>query len=1096
MFSLQFLGAAGTVTGSKYLISTDGTRVLIDCGMYQGLKHLRELNWKPFPFKPSELEAVVLTHAHLDHCGALPLLVKSGFKGRILSTPATIDLAKIILLDSGHLQEEQAKYANKKGFSKHAPALPLFTVEDAQNVFPHFQEVGYWKEKFISPEISFTFLDAGHILGSSIVDMRLKNSESALSMVFSGDLGRPQPILNEPASVRNADCLVMESTYGDREHQQISPEDALREVILEVVEKKGCLLIPSFAVGRSQEILYIIRELEDKGKIPVLPVFMDSPMAIDATEIFMRHTDIHNLLSRRINGGGRSPLRTGNLHICKTPEESKALNNIKCPAIILSADGMATGGRVLHHLARRLPDPGTTVLFVGYQAEGTRGRLLTEGATEIKIFGEFIPVHARIIMIDAFSAHADRRELLSWLKKFKRDPGEIFLVHGEPSASQALAESIKEELGWPSRIPEMGESATLKSRPPNNSPGPAPILEKLCRKIRRSIVLATTAAGSGHPSSSLSAVELMTTLFFDDHFKYDLNDPRFILNDRIVFSKGHAAPLYYSLFHAAGVLSDDELLSLRKFGSRLEGHPTPDFPYCDVSTGSLGQGLSVGVGMALALRLRKEMSPTHFPRDPNVFVLLGDSEMSEGQVWEAVQLASHYKLNHLVGIIDVNRLGQRGETMPGWDLETYEKRLNSFGWETILIDDGHDLNKVHRAFKEALSGRDGSLKPVMLIARTAKGKGISFMENLDGWHGKPIPKERLEEALAELGDVDPGTRGAVAPPPREGFEYITPATAGVYASGLPVPENPVSTREAYGDALCALGERLPEIVVLDAETSNSTFAEKFKKAFPNRFFEMYIAEQNMVSCALGFSKFGFIPFVSTFAAFLTRAFDQIRMAQYSEGRMNVAASHAGVSIGQDGSSQMGLEDLAMARSLLSSTVLYPADAVSTLRLVGLMAGNPGISYLRTTRDKTPILYSPEVEFKPGGSGVLRSSKQDRAAIFSAGIILHEALKAHEKLKDEGIMTAVIDLYSVKPIDRETVNRFSRSLKKIVIAEDHSPFGGLGEAVLSALDTPIDVAVRHLAVSRLPHSGTREELLRFEEIDAQAIAGAVKSLLAG
>ncbi|MFH0801130.1 MAG: transketolase [bacterium] len=1093
MFSIQFLGAAGTVTGSKYLISTDGVKVLVDCGMYQGLKKLRELNWKAFPFKASSLDAVVLTHAHLDHCGSLPRLVKAGFKGKILATPATIDLAKIILLDSGHLQEEQARYANKKGFSKHEPALALFTVDDAQKVFPHFQEVGYFKEKFISPEISFTFLDAGHILGSAIVDMRLKNSESAFNLVFSGDLGRPQPILNEPSGVRSADYLVLESTYGDREHVPITPEDALRDVVLEVVEKNGCLLIPSFAVGRSQEILYIIRELEDKGKIPVLPVYMDSPMAIDATEIFMQHTDIHNLVSRQINGGGRSPLRTRNLHICKTPDESKALNNTRGPAIILSADGMATGGRVLHHLLRRLPDPNTTVLFVGYQAEGTRGRLLTEGATEIKIFGELIPVRAKILLVDAFSAHADRNELMVWLKKFKREPGEVFIVHGEPPASMALAESIKTELNWQVRIPALGETDTLKSRPGNNSSPPNPLLEKICRKIRRDIIMATTTAGSGHPSSSLSAVELMATLFFDGHLKYDLSDPKFFLNDRVIFSKGHASPLYYSLFHAAGVISVEELLSLRKFGSRIEGHPTPDFPYCDVSTGSLGQGLSVGVGMALALRLRDRMSGP-FSRNPNIFVLLGDSEMSEGQIWEAIQLAAHYKLNHLVGILDVNRLGQRGETMPGWDITAYEQRLSAFGWETITLDDGHDLNKVHRAFDEAVKKRDASGKPLMIIARTVKGKGISFMENLDGWHGKPIPKERLDEALGELGDVDMTASCAISVPGKSGEQTIPGETRVPAALEFSFPSEPVSTREAYGDALSALGSQIPELVVLDAETSNSTYAEKFKKNFPERFFEMYIAEQNMVSCALGFSKLGFIPFVSTFAAFLTRAFDQIRMTQYSEGRLNLAASHAGVSIGQDGSSQMGLEDLAMVRSLLKSAVLYPADGISAMKLVGLMAQNQALAYIRTTRDKTPVLYSPEDEFHIGGSMVLRSSEKDVAAIFSAGITLHEALKAHDILGKEGIPTAVIDLYSVKPIDQETINKFTRLLKKIVIIEDHSPCGGIGEAVLSAIETPQEVAVRHLAVSRIPHSGTKEELLRYEEIDALAIVEAVKSLL--
>jgi transketolase len=634
-------------------------------------------------------------------------------------------------------------------------------------------------------------------------------------------------------------------------------------------------------------------------------------------------------------------------------------------------------------------------------------------------------------------------------------------------------------------------------------------LQELCKLIRYDILTSTTAAGSGHPSSALSATELMATLFFGEHFHYDLENPQNIFNDRIIFSKGHASPLYYSLFHVAGVVSDEALQTLRKFDSNLEGHPTPRFKYADVSTGSLGQGLSIGVGMALGIKLhlRSQMSDVR-SREPHVFVLLGDSEMAEGQVWEAMELASHYKLNNLVAILDVNRLGQRGETMLGWNLEVYKNRAESFGWDVIVVEDGHDLDEVNHAFANALTPR---VSPVMIIAKTKKGKGVSALEDKDNWHGKSLPKDKLDEALKEIGEVDKTLKGAVRHP-----ELVLSSDIRRDASGssktygkmlnqvqhdnqLPSPNykqgDLVATREAYGMALADLGKTNDRIVVLDAEVSNSTFADQFQKAFPDRFFEMYIAEQNMISVALGLSKLGFIPYTSTFAAFLTRAFDQIRMIQYSEGNVKVAGSHAGVSIGYDGSSQMGLEDLAMFRSLLESTVFYPSDAVSTYHLVSQAMDAHGVVYIRTTREKTPVLYDANIKFAAGGSQVLKQSDTDIAVVFAAGITLHEALKAYELLQKEGINIAIVDLYSVKPIDVKTIQQFSNKTKNVIVVEDHYPYGGLGEAVLSALSKLKieNLKFTHLCVQKIPHSGSPEELLRFEEIDAEAIVKAVKNL---
>lgn len=626
-------------------------------------------------------------------------------------------------------------------------------------------------------------------------------------------------------------------------------------------------------------------------------------------------------------------------------------------------------------------------------------------------------------------------------------------------------------------------------------------LKKICQLIRYDIITATSTAGSGHPTSSLSAVELMTTLFFSGFFHCDLKHPDFFSNDRVIFSKGHASPLLYSLYHAAGAITYDELMKLRTFDSPLEGHPTPRFPFVEVATGSLGQGLSIGLGMTLGIQLRIKNLKLKIERMPRVYVLLGDSEMAEGEVWEALQLAAYYKLDNLIGILDINRLGQRGETMLGWDIEQYQKRIASFGWKTVVIDDGHDLQKVHAAFEHIGNG------PTMIIAKTIKGKGVSFLENKDGWHGKAVPKDMLETALKEIGEVDLNTRGKIKSPEVQMSNLKSPAftkparPAGGVSAGKQNPNyklgDLVATREAYGDALVALGKTNDDVLVLDGEVSNSTYSERFKKVFPERFFEMFIAEQNMVSAALGLSKIGYQVYASSFAAFLTRALDQLRMAQYSNPNIKLSGSHAGVSIGSDGPSQMALEDLSMARSLLESTVLYPSDAVSGLKLTEQMLDHKGISYIRTTREKTPVIYSNEEKFEIGGSKIHGSGTGTKALIISAGITVHEALQAQKQLAEEGIETIVLDCYSIKPIDKTSINRLAGEIKNIIVVEDHYPYGGLGEAVTSALGAE---ALRqcknfvHLAVHKIPRSGTPEELLRYEEIDAEAIKKAVSSLL--
>jgi transketolase len=603
-------------------------------------------------------------------------------------------------------------------------------------------------------------------------------------------------------------------------------------------------------------------------------------------------------------------------------------------------------------------------------------------------------------------------------------------------------------------------------------------LESIARLIRYYSLVMSTEAGSGHPSSSLSATDLMTGLLFGGAFRFDLDNPRMPNNDRLIFSKGHASPLFYSLWAAAGRVTEQELLTFRMFNSPLEGHPTPAFRYTEAATGSLGQGLSIGLGMALNAKYIDKLPY-------RTYVLLGDSEMAEGSQWEAMELAAYYKLNNLVGIMDVNRLGQRGETMYGHDLSVYKNRVSSFGWEPIVID-GHHLPQILTAFKQAAEARD---KPVMIIAKTLKGKGVSFIEDKNGWHGKPLNKEELVRALAELGPVDKTLVSSIAAP-----EKIKPAEqkpGKTQPLSFPL-DKPVATRHAYGTALERIFPLFPGMVVLDAEVSNSTYADIFKTIYPERFFEMFIAEQNMVGTALGLSIRGKIPFVSTFAAFLTRAFDQIRMSQYSLANIKFCGSHAGVSIGEDGSSQMGLEDIAMFRTLQNSVVLYPSDAISTEKLVEEMARHKGIAYLRTTRQATPVIYRTDEVFRIGGSKVLRANKKDVATIVSAGITLHEALKAYEALKQEGILVRVIDLYSIKPIDAATLAQAAEETGAIIIVEDHFSEGGIGEAVQSAL-AEHPVPINSLAIRKMPKSGKPEELLNYEEISKSSIIRKVKEI---
>jgi transketolase len=599
-------------------------------------------------------------------------------------------------------------------------------------------------------------------------------------------------------------------------------------------------------------------------------------------------------------------------------------------------------------------------------------------------------------------------------------------------------------------------------------------LESVARKLRRLVIQMTTEAGSGHPTSCMSCADIIAALFFHE-MRWDPKDPTARNVDEFVLSKGHAAPILWAVLHEAGAISDD-LMSLRRFGSKLEGHPTPVNPWVKIATGSLGQGLAAANGMALANRLDSI--------DARIFCLMGDGECSEGSVWEAAQFASLNRLASLIAIVDVNGLGQTGATPYDHDLGVFARRFAAFGWRTIEID-GHDMAAILDALQEAESGG-----PTAILARTEKGKGVSFLEGANGWHGRPLNREQMEKALVELGDAGPTPSlesrriGQISPARPPAVAKLKPA----YRLG-----ERVATREAFGTALEKLGEN-PAIVALDGDVDNSTGVAAFAAKYPERFFECFIAEQNMVGVSLGLAASGKIPYAATFACFLTRAYDFIRMAQYSRpAHLVLCGSHAGVSIGEDGPSQMGLEDIAMFRALIESTVLYPADAVSAERLTEAAARENGIVYIRTTRPKTPVIYTNDEEFPIGASKVLHSSEQDRLTIVAAGITLHEALAAHDHLAERGLRTRIIDAYSVKPIDRATLTTAARETGALIVVEDHAVDGGLGDAVAAAVGAiaPVD----RLAIRELPRSGKGEELLDHYGISARAIEARALELAA-
>jgi transketolase len=607
----------------------------------------------------------------------------------------------------------------------------------------------------------------------------------------------------------------------------------------------------------------------------------------------------------------------------------------------------------------------------------------------------------------------------------------------------------------------------------------ADLWRELGQQLRVDAIRATAVSGSGHPTSAMSAADLIAVLA-EKYLRYDFDNPDHPNNDHLIFSKGHASPLLYALYRAAGVISDDELLTTRTLGSPLEGHPSVALRWVDVATGSLGFGLPVGVGIALTAK-------TVDPRPFRVWVLVGDSEMAEGSVWEAFEHAAHWRLNNLSVILDVNRLGQSGETMHGWDLDSYVDRARSFGWAVVTVD-GHDVEAIDGAYALATAASE---RPSLIVARTVKGKGVAAVENQPGWHGKVLAD--TEAAIAELGGMRELHIAPSLPsdePPRRRYK-AAPVTLPSYKVGTAK-----ATRRAYGEALAALGDARDDVVAMDGEVSNSTFSGLFAERHPERFFEIFVAEQQMIAAAIGFDVRGLKPFTSAFAAFFSRAYDFIRMAAISRASLRIVGSHAGVATGEDGPSQMALEDLAMFRAVYGSTVLYPSDANQTAKLVELAADKPGIIYLRTTRADTPVIYPAGTSFSIGGSRLLRATPDDDITVAAAGITVHEALKASELLAEARIRARVLDLYSVKPLDRDAVFESVRATGgRLVTVEDHWPEGGLGDAVLDALaDSGLPLKVVKLAVRGLPGSGRPAELLHQAGVDAEAIVGAVETLL--
>ena len=635
--------------------------------------------------------------------------------------------------------------------------------------------------------------------------------------------------------------------------------------------------------------------------------------------------------------------------------------------------------------------------------------------------------------------------------------------------------------------------------------------------LRIDSIRATVQSKSGHPTSCLSIADIVSTIFFN-FLRYDLKNPKYQNNDRVILSKGHAIPVIYAAWKQLGVISDDELLTLRKFSSPLEGHPTPRFAYNEAATGSLGQGLSVGLGMALAAQMDK--------LDYTTYVLMGDGEIAEGSIWEAAELAAFYNIDNLIGFVDCNRLGQTGQTLHEHKIQNYVNKFQAFGWKTLSID-GHDISQIVDAINIAKSTKN---QPTMIIAKTFKGHGLEGIEDELNWHGKPLSQELAEKAIAQLkirfkeeSEFKPSMKYIPAMPTDiktkktnlaqvchpelvsglsaeatserrlESMDICNPSDLSEDPNKKYFEKNALlSTRKAYGYALQTLGENNPEIVALDADVSNSTFAEFFAKKFPERFIQCFIAEQNMISVSTGLQTRGKIPFTATFAAFLTRAFDQLRMAGIGQNALRICGSHCGVSIGQDGPSQMGLEDIAMFNAIPNSIILYPSDAVCTYKLMNQCAAyNDGISYLRTTRADTQIIYDIDEKFEIGKCKVLRQSCNDICCIVAAGITLHEALNAYDLLKAEGIFVSVIDLYSIKPMDIETILKIAKnSNNKIISVEDHYVNSGIGQMIAGQIINS-GVKQRMLGVTKISRSGTPEELMHDAGIEAHHIIKTVK-----
>ena len=615
----------------------------------------------------------------------------------------------------------------------------------------------------------------------------------------------------------------------------------------------------------------------------------------------------------------------------------------------------------------------------------------------------------------------------------------------------------------------MEETSLQVDAPPLSS------LKNIATRLRIESIRATTASASGHPTTCMSAADLMAALFFAD-MRFDPKHPQHPLADRLIMSKGHAAPLLYAMWAEAGFIPRERLTDLRLFTSNLEGHPTPRLPFVDVATGSLGQGLAAGVGCALNAR--------RIGSDYRTYVLLGDGETAEGSVWEAAASAHFFKLDSLCAILDVNALGQSRATELAHDIEAYRVRWSAFGWHVVAID-GHDLSQILDAYREARATKG---RPTVILARTLKGKGVSFTEGQPNWHGKPLSKEQMQKAIEELNRQMAPENGGVpkipAPPA---------ATREAAPKAMPDPQfklgDLIATREAYGSAIAKLGSVDPRVVALDADVKNSTFSEKFEAAHPDRFYQCFIAEQLLVGAAMGLAARGAIPFPSTFAAFFTRAADFIRMAAISGVNIKLAGSHAGVSIGEDGPSQMALEDFALFTAQPNFVALYPSDAVSTERLIAEAAAMQGPVYIRTSRPKTPVIYDNTEQFPIGGLKVVRQSDKDTATVIGAGVTLFEALKAHDELKSKGISIRVIDLYSVQPIDAASLIDAGKATGRLITVEDHYISGGLGDAVARAV-APAGLTVTRLAILEIPRSGKPDELLDKFGISARHIVNAV------